>query len=284
MIVSISPRKRCSAAAAVARSSARACSSPVRRLGLLREPRLDVPQLLFETVATAGDRRELRRELSLPLGQYGRRIRQSRPVLLLFVRQLDLVIVSLARQLLFQADLLGTGALGDRVNLAPEALLRCRRRCTQFRECQLEGRTRLGLLRETRFDVPQLLFETVATAGDRRELRLELSLPLGQQGRRIRQSRPVLLLFVRQLDLVIVSLARQLVFQADLLGTGALGDRVDLAAKALLGGRSACTQIRERLLKGLQDSVCCVSLASTSLSCCSRLSRLPEIAASSVVN
>ena len=111
------------------------------------------------------------------------------------------MIASLARQLVFQADLLGTAALGDRVNLAAEALLRCRRRCTEIRECQLKGRTRLGLLCEPRVDVPQLLFENVSTAGNRCELRLELSLPLGQSGRRNRQCRSPLLLRIAQRSL-----------------------------------------------------------------------------------
>jgi hypothetical protein len=48
----------------------------------------------------------------------------------------------------------------------------------------------------------------------------------------------VLLLLVRQVELVIVPLARHLLFQPGLLGAGALGDRVNLAAEALLGGRS----------------------------------------------
>jgi hypothetical protein len=88
----------------------------------------------------------------------------------------------------------------------------------------------------------QLPLDVVSTARDRREFRLELSLPLGQSGRGNGQGRQVLLLLVRQLDLVIVSLARQPIFQPDLLGTGVLGDRVNLAAEALLGGRSGRTQ------------------------------------------
>ena len=48
----------------------------------------------------------------------------------------------------------------------------------------------------------------------------------------------MLLLLVRQLDLVIASLARHLIFEPGLPGTGVLGDRVDLSAEALLGGRS----------------------------------------------
>jgi hypothetical protein len=57
-------------------------------------------------------------------------------------------------------------------------------------------------------------------------------------GRRGRYRPAVLLLLDRQLDLVIVALARHLVFEAGLLGSGSLSDRINFAAEAQLGGRS----------------------------------------------
>jgi len=59
----------------------------------------------------------------------------------------------------------------------------------------------------------------------------------------------VLLLLDCELDPMIMSLARYLFVQAGAFGTGALDDRVNLAAESLFGGRSGRTQFRQYLLE-----------------------------------